>query len=83
MARSATAAPDIERRLGQWLTARDGLLYVHEPPDVHVLPQLVSDWTPTHANSPGAEPGALYVFRSRRFDKKTAFRWLSRSSDIR
>jgi hypothetical protein len=40
----ATAGPEIERRLGLWLTARDGLLYLREPADAiepyafHVLP---------------------------------------------
>ena len=44
MAHIATAGPEIERRLAQWLTAHDGLLFLREPPDtfepyaVHVLP---------------------------------------------
>lgn len=44
MARIATAGPEIERRLGQWLSARDGLLLLREPDGasepyaVHVLP---------------------------------------------
>jgi hypothetical protein len=44
MARIETAGPEIERRLGQWLTAKDGVLFLHEPSDtiepysVHVLP---------------------------------------------
>jgi hypothetical protein len=42
MAHSATAAPEIERRLGQWLTTRDGLLYVREPAEVHVLRAVAS-----------------------------------------
>jgi hypothetical protein len=43
MARVATSAPEIERRLAQWLSARDGLLFLREPGDFepyarHVLP---------------------------------------------
>jgi hypothetical protein len=44
MGHIATAGPAIERRLAEWLTARDGLLYLREPPDIfepyafHVLP---------------------------------------------
>jgi len=50
MGRIATAGPEIERRLAQWLQARDGLLYLREPADsvepygVHVLP-LSTPWT--------------------------------------
>jgi hypothetical protein len=42
----ATAGPEIERRLGQWLIAKDGLLFVREPADtfepyaLHILPAL-------------------------------------------
>jgi len=32
MGRLATAGPEIERRLAQWLTVRDGLLFLREPP---------------------------------------------------
>jgi hypothetical protein len=44
MERIATAGPTIENRLRQWLTTREGLLYLREPPDtfepygLHVLP---------------------------------------------
>jgi hypothetical protein len=44
MANSATAAPAIEGRLAEWLSVRDGLLYLREPSDSiepysrHVLP---------------------------------------------
>jgi hypothetical protein len=49
MARVATAGPEIERRLAQWLTAHDGLLFLREPADaiepytLHVLP-AVTPW---------------------------------------
>jgi hypothetical protein len=49
MARIAIAGPAIERRLAQWLTARDGLLFLREPPDaiepysIHVLP-ILTPW---------------------------------------
>ena len=49
MTRIATAAPEIERRLAQWLSARDGLLFLREPADasepytLHVLP-AVTPW---------------------------------------
>jgi len=33
MGHIATAGPAIERRLAQWLTAHDGLLFLREPPD--------------------------------------------------
>jgi hypothetical protein len=48
MARIATAGPEIERRLSQWLAARDGLLFLREPADaiepyaLHVLPAVAS-----------------------------------------
>jgi len=44
MARISTAGPEIEHRIRQWLTAR--LLYVHEVPDVHVLPACAL-WQPS------------------------------------
>jgi hypothetical protein len=33
MGHIATAGPAIERRLAQWLTAHDALLFLREPPD--------------------------------------------------
>jgi hypothetical protein len=48
MTRIATAAPEIERRLAQWLTAHDGLLFLREPADaiepyaLHVLPAVAA-----------------------------------------
>jgi hypothetical protein len=39
MTRIATADPEIERRVAQWLTAHhDGLLFLHEPADELTLP---------------------------------------------
>ena len=44
MANLATAGPEIRRRIREWLSPRDGLLFVHEgavfvePPALHVVP---------------------------------------------
>ena len=47
MGHLATAGPEIERRLREWLTAHDGLLFLREPADaiepygLHVVPRRV------------------------------------------
>jgi hypothetical protein len=49
MRHMVTAGPAIERRLAQWVTSRDGVLFLREPPDsfepyaLHVLP-ILTPW---------------------------------------
>jgi len=69
-----TAGPAIERRLAEWLQARDGLLYVREPADaiepntLHVLPAA----TPWQASC-GAQGLAVMIGGFRKDITQVAF----------